>query len=148
MTTEIILTLTILGVAVILFITEWVRADLVALLTLSALAVTGLVTAEEAISGFSSPAVVTVWAVFILSAGLSRTGVAAWLGRQVLRLGGDSETRTLLVLMLVSAVLSAFMNNVGVTALLLPVVLDICRSTGRSPSRTCCRWPSALCWGG
>lgn len=135
MNTEIILTLSILGIAVVLFVTEWLRADLVALLTLSALAVTGLVTADEAISGFSSPAVVTVWAVFILSAGLSRTGVAAWLGRQVLRMGGNSQTRTLLVLMLVSAVLSAFMNNVGVTALMLPVVLDICRRTGNPPSR-------------
>ncbi len=135
MSAEIILTLSILGVAVILFITEWLSADLVALLTLSALAITGLVTADEAISGFSSPAVVTVWAVFILSAGLSRTGVAAWLGRQVLRLGGDNDLRTLLVLMLVSALLSAVMNNVGVTALLLPVVLDICRRTGLPPSR-------------
>ncbi|HKJ28065.1 MAG TPA: SLC13 family permease, partial [Anaerolineales bacterium] len=83
MSQEIILTLSILGVGMLLFITEVISADLVALLTLSALAVTGLVTPEEALSGFSSPAVVTIWAVFILSAGLSRTGVAAWLGRQV-----------------------------------------------------------------
>ncbi|MFN2143945.1 MAG: SLC13 family permease, partial [Anaerolineales bacterium] len=133
--TEIILTLSILGVAVVLFITEWLSADLIALLTLSALAITRLVTPEEAISGFSSPAVITIWSVFILSAGLSRTGVAAWMGRQVLRMGGDSKLRTLLVLMLVSALLSAFMNNVGVTALLLPVVLDICRRAGFPPSR-------------
>ncbi|MBN2045099.1 MAG: SLC13 family permease [Anaerolineales bacterium] len=135
MSTEIILTLSILGFAVILFITEWLRADLVALLTLSVLAITGLVNAEETLSGFSSPAVVTIWAVFILSAGLTRTGVAAWLGRQVLRLSGDKEIRTLLILMVVSALLSAFMNNVGVTALLLPVVLDICRRIGRPASR-------------
>ncbi|MGD2027237.1 MAG: SLC13 family permease [Anaerolineales bacterium] len=135
MTTEIVLTLSILGGVMVLFITEWLSADLVALLTLSALALTGLVTADEALSGFSSPAVVTVWAVFILSAGLSRTGVASWLGRQVLRMGGNSEIRTLVVLMLASAVLSGFMNNVGVTAMLLPVVLDICRRTKRPPSR-------------
>jgi di/tricarboxylate transporter len=135
MTTEILLTLIILGVVIVLFVTERLRADLVALLTLAALALTGLVTPEEALSGFSSPAVVTVWAVFILSAGLSQTGVAAWLGRQVLRLGGDHELRTLLVLMAASAVLSGFMNNVGVTAMLLPVALDICRRTKRPPSR-------------
>ncbi len=134
MTTEIILTLIILGSVMVLFITEWLRADLVALLTLSILAVTGLVTPDEALSGFSSPAVITVWAVFILSAGLARTGVASWMGRQVLRLGGDSDLRMLFVLMLVSAVLSGFMNNVGVTALMLPVVLDICRQTNRLPS--------------
>ncbi len=134
MTPEIILTLAILGGVMLLFITEWLRPDLVALLTLSVLAVTGLVTAEEALSGFSNPAVITVWAVFILSAGLSRTGVASWMGRQVLKLGGEGDLRMLFVLMLVSAVLSGFMNNVGVTALLLPVVLDICRQTNRPPS--------------
>ncbi|HKJ26235.1 MAG TPA: SLC13 family permease, partial [Anaerolineales bacterium] len=75
------------------------------------------------------------WAVFILSAGLSRTGVAAWLGRQVLRMGGGGEMRMMLVIMAASAVLSGFMNNVGVTALMLPVVLDISRRTNRPPSR-------------
>jgi di/tricarboxylate transporter len=135
MNTEIILTLSILGVVIILFITEVVRSDLVALLTLSALALAGLVTPTEALSGFSSPAVVTVWAVFILSAGLSRTGVASWMGQQVIRLGKDRENRTLLVLMIAAAVLSAFMNNVGVTALLLPVSLDISRRTQRPPSQ-------------
>jgi len=110
MTSEIILTLSILGVAMLLFITEWLRADLVALLTLSALAVTGLVNAEEALSGFSNPAVITVWAVFILGAGLTRTGVAAWMGRQVLRMGGGGEIRMLVVLMTVSAALSGFMK--------------------------------------
>lgn len=135
MTTEIILTLSILAGVILLFITEKLPADLVALLTLSALVLTGLVTPTEALSGFSSPAVITVWAVFILSAGLTRTGVAAWMGRQVLRLGGKGELRMLLVLMLAASLLSAFMNNVGVTALLLPVVLDICRRTKRPPSR-------------
>ncbi|MEJ2757438.1 MAG: SLC13 family permease [Anaerolineales bacterium] len=135
MTTEIMLTLAILAGVVVLFVTEWLSADLVAMLTLSALVLTGLVTPDDALSGFSSPAVITVWAVFILSAGLARTGVAAWMGRQVLRLGGKGELRMLLVLMLAAALLSGFMNNVGVVALLLPVVLDICRRTNRPPSR-------------
>ena len=135
MATPIALTLTILGGAVLLFITERIRIDLVALLVLSALALTKLVTPEEALSGFSSPAVVTVWAVFILSAGLARTGVAGWLGKQVMRLGGNSELRVTVVFMITAAFLSAFMNNVGVTALLLPVALDICRRTHWPPSR-------------
>ncbi len=135
MTTTIWLTLGILALAVVLFITERLRADLVAILVLVALAFTRLVTPEQALSGFSSPAVVTVWAVFILSAGLSRTGVAGWLGRQVVRLGGSGEMRLLAVIMLAAAVLSGFMNNVGVTAMLLPVVLDIARRTDIPPSR-------------
>ena len=102
---------------------------------LSILAVTGLVSPAEAVSGFSNPAVITVWAVFILSAGLSRTGVASVVGRAVLRLSGDGEVRLLVVIMLAAGVLSAFMNNVGVAALLLPVVMDIARQTNRQPAQ-------------
>ena len=135
MSNDILLTLIILGISVILFITEKISVDLVALLVLSALALTKLVTPEEALSGFSSPAVVTVWAVFILSAGLTRTGIAGWLGRQLLRLGGSGDIRLMLVIMGTAGFMSAFMNNVGATAMLLPVVLDISRRTNRSPSK-------------
>lgn len=131
----ILLTLSILTIAVVLFITEIFSIDLVALLVLGALALTGLVTAEQALAGFSSPAVVTVWAVFILSAGLAHTGVASWLGQQITRLGGRGEKLMLLVIMLVAAFLSAIMNNMGVTAMLLPVVLDIARRTHQPPSK-------------
>jgi di/tricarboxylate transporter len=135
MSNPILITLSILGVAVVLFITEWISADLVALLTLSALALSGILSPEEALSGFSNPAVVTVWAVFILSAGLSRTGVASWLGRQLLRLGGSREGWLRLVIMVTAVFLSALMNNIGVTALLMPVVLDISRRIKLPPSR-------------
>ena len=84
MTGEIALVLSFLAGAVVLFVLEKPRADVVALLLLGALAVAGLVEPREALSGFSSPAVVTVGAVFIISAGLSRTGVANVIGRQVL----------------------------------------------------------------
>lgn len=135
MTVEIITILVILGTAVLFFVTEWLRMDLVALLVLLSLAVTGLINPEEAVSGFSNPAVVTVWAVFILSGGLSRTGVAGLLGRQVLRMSGRRDVSLVVLIMLVSGVMSAFMNNVGVTALLLPVVMDMARRTGRPPSK-------------
>jgi hypothetical protein len=69
-TGEIAHMLVILAIAIILFITEWLRVDVVALLVLLSLIVTGLITPEEAFSGFSSPAVLTVWAVFIVSGGL------------------------------------------------------------------------------
>jgi len=135
MTLPILLTFLILAAAVVLFVTEWLRVDLIALMVLGSLAITGLVTPAEALSGFSNPAVVTVWAVFILSAGLSRTGVANVVGRQVLRLAGEGEVRLLVVIMVTAGVMSAFMNNVGVVALLLPVVMDIANRTGRAPSR-------------
>ena len=135
MTQDIILTLAILLLAIILFITEWLRVDLVALLVLVALVVTRLVTPAQALSGFSNPAVVTVWAVFILSAGLTATGVAHIIGRYILRISGHGEMRLMIVIMLTAAVLSGFMNNVGVAALLLPVTLMIARQTGLPPSR-------------
>ena len=135
MTLEIALVLAILGIALVLFITEWVRMDIVALLVLGSLSIIGLVTPEEALEGFSNPAVVTVWAMFILSAGLYHTGVAKIIGAQVLRLAGERESRMIIVIMTASGVMSAFMNNIGVAALMLPVVMDIARQTGKSPSR-------------
>jgi len=120
---------------VVLFVTEWVRMDLVALMCLGAVALTGLVTPKQALSGFSNPAVVTVWAMFMLSAGLTHTGVAAIIGRTVLSWAGSGEARMAFVIMFTAAGLSAFMNNIGVAALMLPVVMDIARQTRRSPSR-------------
>ncbi|MFO7682147.1 MAG: SLC13 family permease [Chloroflexota bacterium] len=135
MTTDIALTLFIVFFAAILFITEWLRADVVALLVLLVLAVTGLVTPAEAVSGFSNPAVITVWAMFIISGGLAATGVANAIGDRVMRAAGQGELRLLLVIMLTAAVLSAFMNNVGVAALMLPVVMSIARRAQIPPSR-------------
>ncbi|RLA44886.1 MAG: SLC13 family permease, partial [Gammaproteobacteria bacterium] len=84
MTPDIALVLLILGVALVLFVTEVVRMDVVALLVLGTLAATGLVSPNQAISGFGNAAVVTVWAMFILSDGMTRTGIADLLGRQVM----------------------------------------------------------------
>lgn len=125
----------ILVASLLLFVTEWLRMDVVALLVLAALAVTRTLTPAQALAGFSNPAVVTVWAMFILSAALTRTGVANIIGRHVLRLAGQGETRLIAVIMLAAGSLSAFMNNIGVAALLLPVVMDVARKTGRPPSR-------------
>lgn len=109
--------------------------DVTALLVLGTLAVAGLVTPRDALGGFSNAAVVTVWAMFILSEGLTRAGVANVIGRHVLRAAGRSETRLVFVVMLGSGTLSAFMNNIGVAALMLPVVIDVARKTGCPPSR-------------
>lgn len=135
MTLDIAIVLIILGISLILFISEVIRMDLVALLVLGALALTGLVTAEEAFDGFSNGAVITVWAMFILSEGLTRTGIADIIGRQVMKLGGRREFSMILVIMITGAVLSAFMNNIGVAALMLPVVVDVARRTRIPASR-------------
>jgi di/tricarboxylate transporter len=135
MTPEIAVILAILIAATAMFVTEWIRVDVVALMVLVSLALTGLITPVEALSGFANLAVVTVWAVLILSAGLARTGVAGLIGRPVLRLAGGSEARLIAMIMLLVGVLSGFLNDIGVAALMLPVVVDIARRTGRPPSR-------------
>lgn len=135
MSADIVLVFAILAVALILFVSDIMRMDLVALLVLGALAVTGLVTAEQAFDGFSNSAVITIWAMFILSEGLARTGIADVIGRQVLRIAGRRETAMVAVIMLTSAFLSAFMNNIGVAALMLPVVADVARRTRIPASR-------------
>lgn len=127
MTAEIILVFCVLATVIVMLVTEWIPVEITALLTVGALAVTGLLPPARALSGFSNPAVVTIWAMFILSGGLHRTGVANRLGLHVLRLAGESEARTTAVLMLAAGVLSAVMNNVAVAAMMLPVTMDIAR---------------------
>ncbi len=148
MTLEIGVVLGILILAVVLFVTEKLRMDLVALLVLGLLAVLRLVTPAEAVAGFSNTAVITVWAMFVISGGLTATGVANIVGRHVLRVAGQGERRLVLVVMLASLILSPFMNNVGVAAMMLPVVLGIARRTGHLPSRLLMPMTYAVLLGG
>jgi len=132
---EIVILLAIVAVAFVLFVGGWLPVDVVGLLVLSALALTGLVTAQEALAGFSSPAVVTVWAMFILSAGLTRTGIAHQLGQPLQRFAKGSESLLIAAIMVAASVLSALINTVTVAAILLPATMELSRRSGRSPSR-------------
>jgi len=131
---DIIIVFIILAVVMLFLITEWMPLEVLALLVLGSLVVSGVVSPLEALSGFSNPAVVTIWAVFILSGGLTRTGIANILGRQLLKVAGRRQSILIAVIMAISGVLSAFMNNVAVAALMLPVVMDVARKTHRQPS--------------
>lgn len=132
---EIALTLTILIVALILFATEWIRMDLVSLMILLTLGLTGLVSPQEAFSGFSNPAVITVAAMFVISAGISNTGAVNQVGEKILEFTGQSEIRLIISLMLTVAFFSAFINNIGATAVLMPVVIGIARRLHMPPSK-------------
>jgi len=125
----------IVTTAFVLFVGGWLRVDLIGLLVLSALALTGLVSGQEALAGFSSPAVVTVWAMFILSAGLSRTGIAHRLGQPLQRFAKGSEALLVAVLMITASILSALINTVTVASILLQATMELARRSGRSPSR-------------
>ncbi|WP_305045817.1 SLC13 family permease [Geoalkalibacter sp.] len=135
MTSAMLLVLLILLLTLALLVSGRVPLEVVAFLVMGGLPILGLISPAEAVAGFSSPAVITLWAIFILSAGLTRVGVGDLLGRQVLRLAGTREASLVAVIMSTAALLSAIMNNVAVTALMLPVVMDICRQTALPPSR-------------
>ena len=135
MTQEQLLVLAILIGSLIIFITDRLRVDLVALLVLIALALSGLVTPEEAFAGLANPAVITVIAVFIISAALVKTGVADFIARHMLRVSGDNPRRIIVVIMLTTGLMSAIMNNIGAAAILLPAVLMIAKQTDISPSK-------------
>jgi di/tricarboxylate transporter len=132
---DVALVFLVLLTALVLFVTGWLRMDITALLVLATLAVTGVLTPVEAFAGFSSPAVITVGGMFVISAALARTGIANMVGRQLLRIAGHREVPLVVAIMLTAGVLSAVMNNIGVAAMLLPVVMDIARRTRRPPSK-------------
>lgn len=129
------LTLAILAVAIILFVLEILPADLVAMLVVVALGVTGILTPAEAFSGFSRSAVITIMAIFILAAALERTGVVEQVGNLLLRFGGQSETRLIVLVMAASAFLSLFMNNIAAAAVLLPAVSGAAKKASVNLSR-------------
>ncbi len=135
MTFSMIFVLAVLGAAVFLFVTEWLRVDLVALSVMLILSIFGLITHSQAIAGFSNTAIITIASVLVLSAGLVRTGVAQILGGHILRLSGNSEIKLLVIMMVTVGALSGVMNNIGVAALMLPVVMEIAHRTGTSPSK-------------
>ncbi len=124
----------ILGATLVAFIYGRLRYDLVALLSLLACVLFGLVDPTMAFYGFGHPAVITVAAVLVLSRGFQQAGLVDLIAGQALRVGG-SITLQVLVLTATVAVLSAFMNNVGALALLMPVAIRIGREHGIPPSR-------------
>jgi len=121
MTGEAILVLAILVGTVALFVSEKYPLDLVAMIGLGALLIFGLVTPEEGFSGFSNPATLTVAAMFILSAGLQKTGATAAVGRLMVRYG-RSHYAALVVIMATITVMSAFVNNTAAVAVFIPLV--------------------------
>lgn len=128
MTPEIIKVYIVFVVTVILFVTELLRVDVVALLVLVALGWLGLVTPSEAISGFSSNAVIAMLAVMILGYGVERSGVMTKVTKPVMKLAGTSETKLILIVSLSIGILSGFMQNIGATVLFLPAILRISKT--------------------
>src|SRR5690606_37452245 len=115
--------------------TNKIRADLVAILALLAFVLTGILTPVESLSGFSNSVVIMIAALFVIGAGILRTGLAQMAGTLLLRYSGDSEKRLFILLLLIVASVGAFMSNTGTVALMLPIVISIAISINSSPSK-------------
>jgi len=135
MTLEIAVVLGLVLSAIILFATERLPVDLTAMIIMGAMLLSGIITPEDAIGGFSNPATVTVGAMFVLSAGLFKTGAVNLLGGTLGRVSKISPWLMLVVMMLMVGTLSAVINNTAAVAIFLPIVLGIARETGVSPGR-------------
>jgi di/tricarboxylate transporter len=135
MTFQMYLTLGILAIAILFFITEWLRVDVVALGVVVVLMLTGILTPSEAISGFSSTSVMTIAALFVVGGAVMQTGLAGSIGQRILTIAGGSQTRLLVVIMATVALLSGFMSDTGTVAVLLPAILSLALNTKISPSK-------------
>lgn len=125
----------LLGLAVFLFVTDLLRVDLVGLLMMVLLPLSGVITAEEAIAGLSSNAVVSIIAVMIIGAGLNKTGVMNLVAAQIIKVVGRSENRIMTVISVTVAVISSFMQNIGAAALFMPATIRISKQLHFSVSR-------------
>ncbi len=125
----------ILAGAILLFITEWLRVDVVALLVVVALMLTGLLTPQEALAGFSNPAVLTIAALFVIGGGVLQTGLAGQIGESILKIAGTGTRRLIVVIMLAVALMSGFMSDTGTVAVLLPAIISLAWSARTSPSK-------------
>jgi len=136
MTLQMMVVFAVFALAIVLFATERIPTDFVAILLMSLLMVTGIITPEEGIAGFSNTATVTVGAMFVLSAGLLRTGAVNSIGARLAAIAKKRFRLSLLILMGSVAVISAFVNNTPVVALFIPISLGMANESGTSVSKT------------
>ena len=129
------ITLTILLLTVIFFVNGKVRSDIVALCALVALLVFGILTPDEALSGFSNNVVIMMVGLFVVGGAIFQTGLAKMISSKLMKLAGNSETKLFLLVMLVTSAIGAFVSNTGTVAILLPIVVSMAMSMKMNPSR-------------
>ncbi len=135
MSTQVAVLLLILVGAMVLFLSEKLRPDLIALVVMLSLGVSGILTAREAFSGLSNQSVILIMAVFIMTGALFRTGVSGVIGHWLVRASGERAGRLTTLVVLAAAGLSLFMNNIASAAVVMPAVMDATRRTKISPSK-------------
>jgi len=135
LTVDMIIVFILLGGTITLFVLDLLRVDLVGLLMMVLLPLTGVVSPEDAVAGLSSNAVVSIIAVMIIGAGLNKTGVMNVVAAQLIKVAGKGEKRIMVVVSATVAVISSFMQNIGAAALFLPATMRISRQLHIPASR-------------
>ena len=130
-----VITLIILVLSAVFFMSGKVRSDLVALCALISLLIFQILTPEEALSGFSNSVVIMMVGLFVVGGAIFQTGLAKMISSKILKLAGKSELRLCLLVMLVTSAIGAFVSNTGTVALMLPIVVSLAVSAGMNPSR-------------
>lgn len=132
---DMLTTLLILGVSAVLFVQGKIRSDIVALCSLLCLVVFGILSPDQALSGFSNSIVVMMVGLFVVGGAIFRTGLAKMMGGRIMKLAGKSELRLLVLTMLVTASIGAFVSNTGTVALMLPILVSLAADGGIQTSR-------------
>ncbi len=125
----------IIVATLLLIMFDLLRSDLVAILVLAVLPLTGIITMQEAFSGFSRSVVITIIGLFIITQALEDTGVVQWIAERMKVIGAGSEVRLILLFMAVGAALSLVMNNIAAGAVLLPATVQVGRESNVPPSK-------------
>ena len=134
-TSPMIMTFVILLITIILFIHGKFRPDFVSVASLLALTILGILTPEEALSGFSNSVVLMIAGLFIVGAGIFDTGLASKIGKMLLHFGGNNEHRLLFIVILTVSMFGTVLSNTGTVAILIPVVMSIAVQMKISPSK-------------
>lgn len=135
MDSQLITTLALLGVCVFFFVINKPRMDVVALLSMLALPLLGILSLEETFSGFSDPSVILIGLMFVIGEGLVRTGVSNDVGAWILKKAGGNETKLLVFMMIAVTLIGSVMSSTGIVALFIPIVLSISSKLNVSPSK-------------
>ena len=135
MNISLFLTATITLTSTLALIANFLRPDVIALLVMVALGVSGLTTPSETVAGFGSSATITILAISIIAEGLTQSGVTRQVSQWIKRVAGQDEGRLLVVTMLAGAAMSFFMNNVAALGVLMPATISLARQTKTAPSK-------------
>lgn len=130
-----ILTLIVLLVTVIMFVVGRLRADIVALCALSVLLLAGILTPEEALSGFSSKVVIMMIGLFVVGGAILQTGLAKVASQRIIRLSKGNDIKLFLLVILTTSFIGAFVSNTGTVALMMPIVVSMAAQSNTSPGK-------------